>query len=54
VIKRYLHKLKQFYAGSGLETFGAKSVEICLMQTIYNPTALKTVRIKTWQMKKFV
>ena len=46
-IKRSFNKLKQICAENGLETFRAKSVEECLMASIYNQTALKIVTIKS-------
>ena len=40
-LKRNLHQLKQFCAESGLETFRAKSVEICLMAIYLRPNCLE-------------
>jgi len=52
-LKRDLHQLKKFCAENGLETFRAKSFESVLWQSIYNQTALKTVRIKTLASDNF-
>jgi len=38
-LKRDLHQLKQFCPENDVETFRAKSVEICLMAIYLNQTA---------------
>jgi len=40
-LKGYLHHLKHFCAEYGLETFRAKSVEICLMTIYLHPKCIE-------------
>jgi len=47
-----LHQLKQFCAENGLETFRAKSVEICLIAIYLQPNCIKNCQdqdfVKWW------
>jgi len=49
-----LHQLKQFCAESGLETYRAKCLEICLTAIYLLETAQIMSLSRLWQVMKFV
>jgi len=54
-LKRDLHQLKQFCAEYGLETFRAKSVEICLIANHLQPKCIENCQNQDfWQVMKFI